>query len=722
MKFMMLFSVVAVAILGCKKASDSGDPVDPAGNNFTITVAMPSEAASIVTRAVDAASEIAINSAYVVIYADDAAATLPKFTTVVAKENITDVEGVTNSKVLSFIKDNSVVAGDKVHIIFNKELSDLNVAQGILIEALKLTSAGIGTGPFSNGLVDVSKGLPMYGKGVWVDGATNISVRRSVAKVQLKLVYGTGLNHVAGKFGKGYTTANTTFKLYQLSDAGYIDGSELATTGSETVSVADDNDITHQSALMADNFTGANYIFAYPYAQRTIGAAPASLKGDNTPKTERLAMIMKNTFDGKTVYHRLDICEPSTKIYYDIVNNHHYSIRLREVSGDGYDSATTALINPPSNVQYNVVVENEGDVVVTNGQYVLNIDTKEDSFDVAGADSKIVLAKVNRVESDDAKIPAETEFKTVLNGLSVSTGSKALTFALSGVPATLGKDVKSLDLAVSGAEDGMGMAKFRYIAKLGSIVYRSTPITLNSNFGVVEVSNLGEALTFKVSSSSAEWSVSSDASWANPIKSSTGFSLDISSFISGSRKAKIIVSNPSEYNNQAGESIVINVEQVAHVIWADRNVGVDYSDVDETDSAALEAALKDHNRSRYHYYTWTNAPAACANWVHNGRSDWRLPTKKDLDVLLSYKMVYNVTYGTVTTAMSGDVYFPMSGYSGADNSIAGCYWTSDVDGVYDRGLGYHFYLGYGSNVIGYWSTDKHYGASIRCIAQPLVKL
>ena len=690
-RFLNLKTLVACAALtttlfGCKKASDSGEPIDPAGNNQLITVTMPSEDTDVITRARDAAAEVAIKSAFVLIYADDAVATMPKFSATISDENITDSESSTKGKVLSFMKDNSIVAGDIVYVVFNKKLVNLNIAQGGLVEALKLTAvgAGVGTGDFSNGLIDVTKGLPMYGKGVWVDDiTTKVSVRRGVAKVQLKLAYVTGANHVAGAAGKGYTTANTTFKLYQLTDAGYIDGTSVATTGAEVADKAGDNDITHQSAIMTDDFTGANYIFAYPYADRTIGTTPTSLKGDNKPNFARLAMIMKNTYEGKSTYHRLDICEPSTKIYYNIVNNHHYTIKLREVGIGGYDSATKALNSLPSNIRYDVIVEDEGDVVVTNGQYVLNIDTKEDRFDVAGADSKIELAKVNRVTSTDANIVGETNFEATLNGLSVSTGTKALTFELVEVPATLGRAAKSLGLAVSGAGNGMGLAKFKYNAKLGNIVYESTPITLNSNFEAIKAKISGETLNFKVSSTSTSWSVTSSASsWANPInKTTTGFSINIPRLSLGYRTAKITVSNPAGDDKQAGESIVITVNQET-LTFADRNVGVSW-ELTTAAELCLPANSRPINLSQWatekprKWFTYTESLSLCKNWNFQEKK-WRQPTKEELDLLLA-KLHYSGGPSGAAKLVQADgsaVYFPLGGYAQDTPYHHSGYWAS----------------------------------------------
>ena len=137
--------------------------------------------------------------------------------------------------------------------------------------ALKLTSA--------TGLVSLSDGLPMYGNGKWTAaGSPLISVKRSVAKVQLKLDYAGG-TRVPGDMGESFTAANTTYKLYQLSDVGSLDGinnSVISSTGSEGITeIAVGEEMKELSSQMLavnnDNYVGANYIYAYPYSVKSIG-------------------------------------------------------------------------------------------------------------------------------------------------------------------------------------------------------------------------------------------------------------------------------------------------------------------------------------------------------------------------------------------------------------------------------------------------------------------
>ena len=549
-KLLALCCAVTFTLSGCKKASKSGDPIDPAGDYQRINITMPLEDRGVITRAGDAAAEVAIKSAYIIIYANKVAdSALPKFTATIDVERITTDATNINHKVITFPKDDGIVAGDDVRVVFNHSLASLNIPKGSLKEVLKITTA---TSVTSAGLVDITKGLPMYGAGLWganSKGGTTISVRRGVAKVQLKLDY-RGQNHVEGVMGASYTTANTTFKLYQLSNVGYADGSVTTSTGSVAITeITNVSEINQPSVSTAavDNFTGASYIFAYPYSTQSIGTSP-TIFTDKKPKTERIAMIMKNKTDNGDVYHRLDIYDATTKEYLDIKNNYHYIIKLREVNVGGYKSASEALTGPPSNIQYDIIVEEEGDVVVSNGQYVLNVDTKGSDFAVtpnAGKEVAVEVAVVNLIDSKDAPLTHEPSFNVSLEEyfrVSLATDDIVLTPKF---PATLGKSTKSINVNAKGT----GAVIFRYNASLGNIVYKSNLIAIGSNIGAVPAEVLGETFIFNVNSLSigGVWSVVSDSpTWAPATINGDRFKVVISANdFAGARKRIATITSSS---------------------------------------------------------------------------------------------------------------------------------------------------------------------------------
>ena len=462
--FKMGTTCIALAgvLFGCAKSSDDSGNTDKTSKY--ITVKMPSESSGVDTRTGGLDDEIAIKRAYIVVYAGGAVdADMPKFASKIELVDIKD-DGVNTKKILAFKPTDNIAEGDELNIIFNKEVASLSVSKKELISSLKLTNA--------TGLVTLSDGLPMHGIGKWTStGSPIIKVNRAVAKVQLKLDY-KGSSHVPGSEGASYTIANTTYKLYQLSDVGNINGTDVeVTTNNPITEITNEEDIKEVSSIFLadgnDDYIGANYIYAYPYSTKPIGTTSTPID-NKASSTKRFAMIMKNIKDGVASYHRLDLYDQNSKTYLDILNNHHYTIKVREMSQQGYDTATKALMGPASNVKFDIIVEEEGTVIISNGQYVLNVNELGLDFTAtAPAISVIEIAKVNRASSAIASMDPSTDFGVELQDVTLVSG--AATISLSDVPDKLGKDTHSLNISVIGE----GVVTFRYIAKLGNIAHTS---------------------------------------------------------------------------------------------------------------------------------------------------------------------------------------------------------------------------------------------------------
>ena len=464
LKTLGTYIALAGTLVGCTKNIDNSDV--PSDKSLYITIQMPVESNGVSTRAIGDEVSI-VEHAYVVVYAAGAGdSELPKYTTKLNLEDITAGGSAGEKKILAFTPTSNIVEGDHVNIIFNKEIADLSIPKNGLIAALKLSSA--------SGLVELTAGLPMYGSGKWTAaGSPTISIKRAVAKIQLKLDYGSG-THVPGSMGSNFTTDKTTYKLYQLSDVGNINGSDVGFTCSLPITdITNEDEINQASTTKDDNYTGANYIYAYPYSTKSIGSTPSPLNvNDFSPI--RLAMIMKNVQnDGKIIYHRLDVYDKASNSYYDILNNYHYTIRVREVNNGGYSTASEALKHPSSNVQFDIIVEEEGTDIVSNGQYVLNVNELSREFTVSGAESTIKIAEVSRQTSVNAVIEGSTSFNVVKEDI-FQVGD--INVAFTEVPSLLDNSVKSLKISASGE----GIATFRYHAKLGNIDYKSAIITVKS--------------------------------------------------------------------------------------------------------------------------------------------------------------------------------------------------------------------------------------------------
>ena len=460
-KWVLFLSLITVA-LGCSK-NGTDDETGPSSQ--LIKIQIPVASAITVTRS--AADEVKIKKAYVIVYgARDQ--TKPKFAEEVSLENIKPAGTADGDfTILAFSPSDNIVEGDNIHIMFNKEVANFaNISKANLIKHTMLTSA--------DGLVLLPTGLPMHGQDIWTNnGSPIIKVKRAVAKVQLKLDYGVNGIHVPGEMGSSFTVEKTTYKLYQLSNQGYIDGSFMASTTSNPIETIDNEAlINNASALMNDNETGASLIFAYPYATQSIGA-PLAKFTDTESNINRIAMIIKNEISsGKYIYHRLDFYDQATEKYLNIENNNHYSIRITKIDNGGYKSATEALTHPASNIEFEIVTEEDG-TSITNGQYALNVNPMGNNFDVSKPTTVMELAKVNRSASANTGLTAPTPFSVSIEESS-RTGSVKITFV--ELPNTLDHNIKSINITASGD----GVVLFKYVCQLGNIKYVSKLITLRS--------------------------------------------------------------------------------------------------------------------------------------------------------------------------------------------------------------------------------------------------
>ncbi len=457
------FSLLVVAFSCSEKLDD-----DTLGDkSLFVKIQLPAETTSVESRSVG--KDVAINSASIIVYAsasDDSS--LPKCVNeiVLPADIVHEAGGV--CKILAFSPNDNILVGDMIYVVFNKELANLElIAKGDIINAFKLSSGNLGAG-----LVDLNKGLPMYGNSAWLStGSPTIKIKRAVAKMQLKLDYDGGVN-VPGSLGTTYTIEKTTYKLYQLSGSGYLDGSSVGSTSETPISVIDGADIAGKSAGINDHSTGASYIFAFPYASNAIGT-PLAVLDSKKFSASRVAMIMKNEMaDGSFQYHRLDIYDHLNRRYIDVKNNYHYSVRVREVSQRGYATASDALNNLPSNVDYDIIVVEDG-TAVSNGQYVLNVDpVAEVDFTINDIPTTIKLADMVRITSGDAPISTPTALSARIEYIGERNGFDIIT----NTPTELA-DVKK-DFIVS--VHGYGVVTFRYVITLGNIDYTSNIITITS--------------------------------------------------------------------------------------------------------------------------------------------------------------------------------------------------------------------------------------------------
>ena len=108
-----------------------------------------------------------------------------------------------------------------------------------------------------------------------------------------------------------------------------------------------------------------------PYDMNTIAFTDAASEGFHVPAADGTvapfyicerrnrgvenptSVIVKGIYDGKETYYKLDIIYQdsvtNTNVYYNLLRNFIYNVRIKSVDGPGYDSLADALRNPASN-------------------------------------------------------------------------------------------------------------------------------------------------------------------------------------------------------------------------------------------------------------------------------------------------------------------------------------------------------------------------------------
>ncbi len=136
-------------------------------------------------------------------------------------------------------------------------------------------------------------------------------------------------------------------------------------------------------------------------------------------------------------------------------------------------------------------------------------------------------------------------------------------------------------------------------------------------------------------------------------------------------------------------------------------------------------------------YTWAEAITVCKNLVHEGRSDWRLPTIRELQSIVyfhhnptstnNYNQVIELAFHcAVTTADLGNDYSAFWDSYCVSNLCYEHYWSSTLlTGFTNLIWAVNFYTGvvqwdsfYLKNWAGNDITDKPKKKAVRCVAVP----
>lgn len=107
------------------------------------------------------------------------------------------------------------------------------------------------------------------------------------------------------------------------------------------------------------------------------------------PLTDRTCLVIGGKYkEGEPTYYRVDFANKISDkwVYLNVLRNHHYTVGITEVKGNGHTTPEEAFKSEPINIEANVVEWNDGGMgeVVFDGQNYLSISTRNSHFDQFG--------------------------------------------------------------------------------------------------------------------------------------------------------------------------------------------------------------------------------------------------------------------------------------------------------------------------------------------------
>ena len=500
----LLLLLTAVGLLSsCAHEDGLGNldtPQKGAGFNIQLTIPEDFSGVASATRATSVASqaELEIKSLFVFVFDQDGA--YRSYGTVaaadIAEAGIVGNGTATPQVTVPMLKIVDLVETDEIVIILNQApVTPIHNIASLKKSDIKTYFTLFSAHGFIPDLTfeDPTKaGLPMYGELTGVVGGMegltpNFHVKRAVAKVQVKLHANVTTAIAEGVDQIHFIPANVTYQLFQNAERG-----EIATPVAPALNYAINNTapitaideaatpiakrVITQTEV-ADNTTGASYIYEYAYAEHLISAEAdfAAAAVDATIyKAGRLAILLKVKQAGAATetfkYYHLALQDKETGRYIDIKRNHNYQVIITSVAdGEGFDSATEALNADPSNIEYSLIDNRTGSVSMSNGKYAISIGEQP----YAGKSITLDQTKdINQIElSEEVRYllsPSINELPADIAN-SISCTSNPADAAVTISPTHLTDATQPLVLSIPKGYEG----QINFTITLGELVYNS---------------------------------------------------------------------------------------------------------------------------------------------------------------------------------------------------------------------------------------------------------
>lgn len=387
-------------LFGCKKdyvgvSPGIDDPIDKT-EQFVLDII---ENSVVETRAMTAASvgELKILNGKLLVFGTGGVTLTKEFD--INFEPLVSLNGTT-APIINIIGANHTDTGikkdEKVMLFLNVDFSGVTLSVNTTTLA-SLSSALLQGNGLIDGAVVVGEGpnvkhyLPMSSAmTTWpLPLNESIPVTRAVSKFQVKL--GANIAGGDGNGSKHFTPEKVTYKLFQYAVNGNLKypisvTPKVPTKLKQTAAITEiAGGVVYnavQAAGVESNSAGASYVYSFPYSDYMLGTtvdaieAPSNVaNGAYGNDTKRLAIILKVAQEPVTEfrYYRLDFYDKRSKTFLDVGHNQHIKLNINSVNHMGYKSATDALMNPPSNIDYDISIEGDN-VVISDGMVALSIE------------------------------------------------------------------------------------------------------------------------------------------------------------------------------------------------------------------------------------------------------------------------------------------------------------------------------------------------------------
>lgn len=454
---------LAMALTGCMKDDLDGQACPTDGDGKTQIALSIGDQTVVETYSVATSDERHLRDVYVLVFDKSTPQKRYVYGQRISGTNVTDNGEQKPSVLLS----GKVPDGYTIVVLGNTFCEGTPEEQGMVagtttIDQINQVFRNLDNQPATN--------LPMSGTMVY--NASNphqvCNMVRAWAKVELRLNIADG-DDVTGTF-KTAEKIDFLFVYIPYHVEGY-DNKMWYTIYNPTDDILTPDGLTVKPGVNSwENSPGVpsyiGYVPEFPAATKYFvngQSTMSSLPNDTDFAAKRTHAIIEMTIGGVKTFYRLDFYDKEAKKYLDIKRNHHYIINVTKVKSFGYSSRAEAEANPPSNIEYEIVVTGPNDNVIdSNGQYAMALEY--DKLIAYAAPTTVFTLKAKAILGEGLTTLPATNSITASSGGIILTGSTTLTtseqdikFTMSGTSGTitvkLGNLTREIAITRGGALD-----------------------------------------------------------------------------------------------------------------------------------------------------------------------------------------------------------------------------------------------------------------------------